>query len=135
MVPEVLTLIERATEDPHALLAVTDTLPPLVPAVALIEFVVELPVQPEGNVQVYVVAPGTAVVEYVLVLFVHTEALPVIEPGCAGIDEVVTTKTCAMELPQVLFATTLILPPVAPAVVVIELVLEVPVHPEGKVHV
>jgi hypothetical protein len=41
------------------LLAVTDIVPPLAPGVALIELVVELPVQPDGKVQVYEVAPGT----------------------------------------------------------------------------
>ena len=36
---------------PHALVAVTEIFPPLEPAVAAIEVEVELPVQPDGNVQ------------------------------------------------------------------------------------
>jgi hypothetical protein len=37
-------------------------IPPPEPAVAFIEVEPELPLQPEGNVQVYEVAPGTAVI-------------------------------------------------------------------------
>jgi len=45
---------------PHAFDAVTEMVPPVAPAVAAIEVEVELPVQPEGNVHVYEVAPETA---------------------------------------------------------------------------
>ena len=45
--------------EPHALLAVTETSPPLAPAVTLIEVVVELPLHPLGIAQVYDVAPET----------------------------------------------------------------------------
>lgn len=48
---------------PHELLAVTVTLPPEVPAVALMELVVEVPLQPEGVVHVYDDAPLTEVME------------------------------------------------------------------------
>ena len=48
-------------EEPHPLFAVTVILPLLVPAEIEILFVVELPVHPLGNVQVYAVAPDTAV--------------------------------------------------------------------------
>ena len=41
-----------ATLLPHALLAVTVMFPLVALAVAVIEFVVEVPLQPEGNVQV-----------------------------------------------------------------------------------
>lgn len=45
--------------EPQALLAVTDTVPLLVPVVTEITFVVEAPVHPEGSVHVYDVAPLT----------------------------------------------------------------------------
>jgi hypothetical protein len=41
-----------AVDDPHVLLAVTETLPLIALAVAVMEAVVEVPVQPPGNVQV-----------------------------------------------------------------------------------
>ena len=44
---------------PQAFVAVTVMLPLPPFAVVLIEFVVDVPVQPPGNVQVYDVAPGT----------------------------------------------------------------------------
>ena len=47
-------------EDPQVLLAATVILPPEVPAIAVMVLVVELPVHPEGNTQVYDVAPGTS---------------------------------------------------------------------------
>jgi hypothetical protein len=47
-------------EVPQELFAVTDIVPPLAPAVAVIEVVVDDPLHPEGNVQVYDVAPDTA---------------------------------------------------------------------------
>ena len=41
-----------AADEPQELLAVTEMFPPDVPAVALIEFVEEVPDQPFGNVHV-----------------------------------------------------------------------------------
>ena len=48
------TLTDRVLDEPepHALFAVTMIVPPLEPTVTLIELVVELPLQPDGNVQV-----------------------------------------------------------------------------------
>jgi hypothetical protein len=45
---------------PHELVAVTEIVPPFEPIVAVIEFEAELPLHPDGNVQVYDVAPDTA---------------------------------------------------------------------------
>jgi hypothetical protein len=41
-----------AGEDPQAFLALTIRLPPVAPAVAVMEFAVEVPVHPSGSVQV-----------------------------------------------------------------------------------
>ena len=65
----------------------------------------------------------------------HTAAEPVIVPGVAVPADTDIVKTCADELPQALFATTEIIPPVAPAVALILLVVDVPDHPPGSVHV
>lgn len=62
-------------------------------------------------------------------------ALPEIAVGVAGIDVTVTDNVCPMEEPQELSAVTVMFPLVALAVVLIELVTELPVHPEGNVHV
>lgn len=55
-----LTVKFDAEEEPHEFTAVTDIVPPIVPTVAVILFVVDDPVHPEGNVQLYDVAPDTA---------------------------------------------------------------------------
>jgi hypothetical protein len=47
----------------------------------------------------------------------------------------VTLNVLAILLPQVLLAVTEMVPPDAPAVTVIEFVVEVPDHPAGKTHV
>jgi hypothetical protein len=47
----------------------------------------------------------------------------------------VTANVCTAEDPQVLFAFTVMFPPVEVVVAFIELVLEDPVHPAGSVHV
>ena len=46
---------------PQLLLAITVMVPPDPPHVAEMLLVVEVPIQPDGNVQVYEVAPGTDV--------------------------------------------------------------------------
>ena len=52
-----------------------------------------------------------------------------------GIDAVATLSVLIVPEPQVLFAITEITPPLAPTVTVIDVVVELPLHPEGKVHV
>jgi hypothetical protein len=61
----VFTVIAKlaAEEFPQALFAVTVMFPLVELAVVFIELVVEVPLQPPGNVQVYDVAPATAVIE------------------------------------------------------------------------
>ena len=58
---EGVTVVSRGSPEPHPLLAVTLTFPPVAPTVTEIEFVVDVPVQPFGNIQVYDVAPPAAV--------------------------------------------------------------------------
>ncbi len=60
--------------------------------------------------------------------------VPEIRPGVFGIALTVIGNVAAVELPQALFAVTVIFPLEELAVVAIELVVEVPLHPEGKVH-
>ncbi len=60
---------------------------------------------------------------------------PVIVPGWPGKELIVTDRVRAILDPQVLLAVTEIVPPLLPGVVVIELVVEVPVQPEGSVQV
>ena len=61
--------------------------------------------------------------------------LPEIVPGVAGVVFTVTTIVCAGELPQILFAVTVTFPLVILAVVLIDVVVDVPVHPPGRVQV
>ncbi len=49
--PEIVTANVRAVDVPQAFCAVTLIVPPVVPVVAVILFVVEVPDQPEGSVQ------------------------------------------------------------------------------------
>jgi hypothetical protein len=57
-------------------------------------------------------------------------------PGVAGIAVLTTIlNVCAGDVPQLLFAVTVILPLVELAIVVIEFVAELPLHPPGNVHV
>ena len=66
------------------LMAVTLIVPPVLPVVTLIVFVVELPDHPEGKVHAYEVAPATGMMVYVCDVPVHGEAAPEIFPGCNG---------------------------------------------------
>ena len=61
--------------------------------------------------------------------------LPVIAPGCAMLLFGLTLNVCAVLLPQVLLAVTLMVPPFAPAVALMLVDVDVPVQPFGNVHV
>jgi hypothetical protein len=65
----------------------------------------------------------------------QNDALPLMAPGLAGAVIIETIKLCAADAPQESFAVTLIVPPVEPAVALIEFVVDVPVHPPGSVQV
>ena len=65
----------------------------------------------------------------------HIGVNPEIVPGVAGVVFTVIANICDELLPQVLFAVTVIFPLVVDAVVLMELVVEVPVHPPGNVQV
>lgn len=56
-------------------------------------------------------------------------------PGVVGAVLTVTANDCADDEPQALFAETVTNPPVVPAAAVIELLVEEPVQPLGKIHV
>lgn len=88
-----LTANVWADELPHALFAVTVTLPPPVPAVAFILLVVELPLQVLGSVQVYDVAPLTDATENVSTPPVHASPAWAIVPGVAGAPETTVTAS------------------------------------------
>jgi hypothetical protein len=64
----------------------------------------------------------------------HTVELPLMAPGCAGVGFTVMANVCAADGPQPLFAVTEMFPFV-PAVVLIDVDVEVPIHPPGKVQV
>ena len=72
---------------------------------------------------------------YVLVELKHTVVGPLIEPGVAGSGATVTDNVAGDEEPQELFAVTEIVPPLAPAVALILLVVDVPLHPPGNAQV
>jgi hypothetical protein len=61
--------------------------------------------------------------------------LPVIEPGCAGSAVTVALKVLAVPEPHELLAVTEIFPLLAPTVAVIDVVVELPVHPDGNAQV
>ena len=61
------------------------TLPAFGPVTAEMELVELDPAQPEGNVQVYPVAPETAKTEYASLSPEQTGVVPEMAPGCAGI--------------------------------------------------
>ena len=57
-------------------------------------------------------------------------------PGCEGTEEMtLTLMVCDELLPHELFAMTETVPPLAPGVAVMDVVVEVPVQPDGRLHV
>lgn len=109
--------------------------PPPVPATALIVVVADVPVQPLGRVHVYDVAPVTDVTENVAVAPLQRLSGPVIDAGAAVVAVIVTVLVCATELPQPLLAVTETTPAPTPATAFILAVVEVPLQPDGRVHV
>ena len=128
-----VTLNVCGVELPQELEAATLTLP-LTPAVALIVFVVLAPLQPLGPFHVYDVAPATGETLYTFVLPLQTTLLPLIAAGVAGIVFTVTANVCADDVPHAFVAVTLT-EPLVPAVELILLLVPVPLHPPGNVHV
>jgi len=65
----------------------------------------------------------------------QTDVIPVMVPGCAG--ERVTDTLCvlAVLVPHALEAVTEMVPPFEPAVASIDVEVELPLQPEGNVHV
>jgi len=65
----------------------------------------------------------------------QTVVSPVIVPGWVGTEVTDTLSVRAVLVPQALDAVTEIVPPDAPAIASIDVEVELPVHPEGNVHV
>jgi len=114
---EAVTLRILGAELPQELLAVTDTVPPFTPIVLMMVLLVDVPVQPFGSDQVYEVALLTGATEKVSGLPVlHEDVLLVILPSVTGAEPIVTASVCSDELPQLLLALTVTMPPLEPAV-------------------
>ena len=96
-------------------------------------------VAPAGTVQVYVVAPETAAIEYVFdVEASQIAAVPDIAPGVAGAALVnVTGKVAAVDVPHEFVAVTVTFPDVEPneTVALVDPCPDVIVAPAGTVHV
>ena len=59
--------------------------------------------------------------------------LPLMLPGCTGMDTEFTLNPAAVLDPQVLAAFTVIRPEIVLAVALMEVEAELPLHPEGSV--
>ena len=124
-----------ANDVPQAFDAVTETVPLVAVGIAETDAVVDVPVQPEGSVHVYDVAPVTAPTEYVCEDPAQTVVAPLMLPGADGAAPMLTPSVDAVEVPHVVFATTETVPPVPLGVRVMLLVVLVPVQPVGSVQV
>ena len=76
----------------------------------------------------------TAVMLYVCEDPWQTEVAPEMVPGCESAVVTVTGKVCGELVAQALLEVTEMVPPVAPAVAVIDVEVELPVQPEGRDH-
>ena len=65
----------------------------------------------------------------------QTDVAPAMVPGWAGGDVTDTLSVLTLLVPHALVADTEIVPPVALAVALIEVEVELPLHPGGNVHV
>jgi len=65
----------------------------------------------------------------------HTEVVPDMVPGWAGVVATATLNVLAVPEPQELLAATEMFPPADSATDVMDVVFELPVHPDGNVHV
>lgn len=63
------------------------------------------------------------------------EIFPEMIPGVAGTEFTVTASVVMADDPQPLFALTVTIPPDEPAVAEILVLVDVPDHPPGNVHV
>src|SRR4051812_45676685 len=91
-----------ADEEPQTLFAVTLTVPLLGLAVAVIAFVVLVPVQAVGRLQVYEAVLDTGTTEYTAEAPLQIVAGPPIRPGCAGGVFTLSTRLAAAPVPQTL---------------------------------
>ncbi len=89
----VFTVIAKfcADEDPHALFAITEIDPLVASAVVEMELVVDVPLQPTGNVHVYEVADGSFVTEYILLVPEQIVDEPEIVDGVKGMPLTIFT--------------------------------------------
>ena len=97
----------------------------------LILSVVEVPVEPAGNVQLYEVAFETGLAKYERLAPAHNESGPFIEVGAIGIVVTVTASVRGILGHCALLAVTETFPEV-PAVAETAVVVDEPDHPEGK---
>ena len=67
----------------------------------------------------------------------HIVAFPEITPGCkgTGVETADTANVCGVEEQEALLAVTEILPLWFAAVAEMDTMVDVPVHPKGKLHV
>lgn len=93
---------------PQLLVAETEMLPPVLLAVIFIELVMELPAQPDGKVQLYVM-PITLFTAYILVKpeqIISATLSLLMSEGCAGAASPVTDNERTVPAPQPLSGCT-----------------------------